>query len=470
MSSTLLFGVCPGPDIAAAESYLAQEKPFIDGIELRLDQFKQIDLSQLGNFVKSCGLPVVFTVREQQFALLDSLCALQPAYVDLTHDAPADVRKKLFEAYPKIQFICSYHDFSETPADLDALLAKMKTPHAHIYKIAVTAKTANDALRMLVFTQSCKEKLIGICMGEEGKITRILAPVVGGYLTYAVTITAKELQEVYHFRKLNKETKIFGVIGDPIDKSLGHLIHNAIFDDAKINAVYLRMRVKQDELPDFFKLIFQLPFRGMSVTMPLKHAVIPFLKQISIETRLIGACNTFVIENGQATGYNTDGIGAMNALEKRGVIFGKHLVFVGAGGAAKALIFEAGKRGAYCTIVNRTPEKAIEMAEIVKGEGGGFELMDAACQKGYDAIINCTPESDFISDKWILPGKIAMHILYVPKDTPFLMRAAQKQCPIVYGYEMFVAQALEQEIIWFPEAIDPERAFKIIEEKVKSAL
>jgi 3-dehydroquinate dehydratase/shikimate dehydrogenase len=491
---SLLLGVIPGPDIEAAEHVLAQGKPYIDGVELRLDYFKKIDLEALKGFLKTAGVPVMFTVRrndqggifrgseDERLKLLESLCALQPAYLDLEYDVPQDFRKKLFETYPNVSLLSSYHDFSHTPADIEAVFNRIKVPYAHVYKIAFAAKSCIDSLRFFEFMQSRKgnEKIIGICMEEDGKMSRILGPVFGTFMIYASMIeglstapgqmTAKELQEIYRFSQLNRQTQIFGVIGDPIDKSLGHLIHNAVYEHANINAVYLRIRVKPDDLSAFFERALKLPFKGLSVTMPHKESIMPLLSQISIETRVIGACNTIQIKNGVTTGYNTDGIGGLNAIERYGLVFGKHLVFIGAGGAAKALIFEAAQRGAFVSIVNRTPEKAREIAKIVKGRGGGVELFPEICQQGYDAIVNCTPESDLIDEKWILPEKIAMDIVYVPKNTPFLIKASQKKCRIVYGFEMFVGQSVEQERLWFPEEIDLEKTYTIIEEKVMSAL
>jgi 3-dehydroquinate dehydratase/shikimate dehydrogenase len=489
---TLLFGIITGPDIKSAEQMLAAGKPYIDGVELRLDHFEKIDIEALKSFLKNSGLPVMLTVRrndqggvfrgeeKERLQLLETVCALEPAYLDLEYDVPQEFRKKLFEAYPKVTFLSSYHDFSQTPQDIEAVFNKIKTPYAHVHKMAFAAHSTLDALRILAFVQAHREKVAVMGMHEEGKTTRILAPVVGSALTYATILegmqtapgqmTAKELQEIYHFRRLNPQTEIFALIGDPVDKSLGHLIHNAVFEDAKINAVYVRLKVKVEEIPAFFSSIAKLPFKGLSVTMPHKAAVLPHLSQISIETRVIGACNTVQIKEGAMIGYNTDGIGALNAIERHTPVFGKHVVFIGAGGAAKALIFEAAQRGAFISVLNRTPEKAVEIATMVKGRGGGFELFPAVCQQGYDVIVNCIPESNLIEEKWILPGKIAMDIVYIPKNTPFLAKALQKKCKIVYGYEMFIRQALEQERIWFPNQIDPEKAYTLIEQQATSAL
>lgn len=484
---TQLFGVISGPDID-----VSKHEPHVDGFELRLDHFSHIDLNELKSLILKCKKPVMLTVRrndqggsflgseEERLKLLESLCKLEPAYIDLEYDVPADYRKRLFEAYPKTAFLSSYHDFTGMPADLEAIYQKVKTPHAHIYKIAVTAQSTLDALKMLTFVQkhSSSDKIIGIAMGEEGKPTRILAPVVGSYLTYAILnhasapgqLSAQELQETYHFSTLDRQTQIYSLIGDPIEKSMGALIHNAVFHTHKLNAVYIKMRLAKEEVPAFFSLIGSLPFKGFSVTMPLKELVMPHLTQASIDSRVMGACNTIKIDSTEIIGYTTDGVGALNPIERRMIVYGKHVVVVGAGGSAKSVILEAVHRGAYVTVINRTAEKAIEIAKALGGRGGGWELFSEVYERGYDVIINCTPESDVIDEKWIVPEAIAMDIIYIPKMTPFLKKAAQKKCRLVYGYEMFVSQAIEQERIWFPSAIDFDKAYAMIEEIVVSAL
>lgn len=487
----MLFGVIPGPNIKSAAHLCEQGKPFIDGVELRLDFFEKIDIAEIKTFIEECGVPVILTVRRKdqggafargettRLELIECLCGLQPAYIDLEYDVPNDFRKRLFDAYPRISFISSYHDFTKTPDDLDAVYEKIKKPFAHIHKLAVTAQSSLDTLRMLEFVQShSDEKIIGLSMGEEGKATRILAPVIGSFLSYAYMdlatapgqMNVREMQEIYRFSKLNRRTAIYALIGDPVDKSLGALIHNAVFDEQNINAVYLKIGVKKEDLAAFVDLARKLPFKGFSVTMPHKEAVLPFLDQVSIPAQAHGACNTIEIAQGQWIGHNTDSIGALNAIEKRQSVNGKHIVFIGAGGAAKAVIVEAARRGAFVTVINRTPDKAIEIVKGLKGRGGGWELLSQVCREGYDIIINCIPDSQVIEDEWILPKKIAMDIVYVPKNTPFLLKATQKKCRIIFGYEMFVGQAVEQQRIWFPQTIDCDKALALIEEKVVSAL
>lgn len=484
---TLLFGAHLGPDLAAVEASLKRAEPFIDGLELRLDAFSHIDLDALRAFLRKTSLPIMLTLRrhdqggffkgseKERLKLLETLCELKPAYVDLEWDVPEEFRRKLFEAHFEIVFLSSFHDFSSTPVDLETAYQKINTPYAHIYKIAITAQSTLDALQMLAFVQkhSHEQKMIGIAMGEEGEATRILAPVVGCCLTYAALsseestapgqLTAQELQTLYRFRSLNRHTQVYGVIGDPVDKSLGAIVHNAVFSHADLNAVYLKMRVIKEELAAFISLARALPFEGFSVTMPHKETILPLLDQLSDDTQAIGACNTIVIEKIGLKGENTDGIGSLNALERVAPVAGKHMLVVGAGGAAKALTFEAMRRGASVTIINRTAKRAIEIAKTFGCRGGGWELFPEVCANGYDILVNCIPESDQIEEQWILPETLVMDMVYIPKHTPLLNKAKQKKCRIVFGNQMFAEQALEQERIWFADAIDAEAVFQIIQ-------
>jgi len=471
---TLLFGVIQGPDMQTAARLALEAQPDIDGIELRLDLFADVNQVDLQAFMRRCPLPVMLTVRRQHFALLEALCALAPAYIDLEYDFPLDLRQQLFEAHPHITFLSSYHDFSSTPEDLQALYNRVKTPYAPITKLAVTAKTSNDALRMLLFVQEVsksQEKIIGICMGEEGRASRILAPIAGNYLTYAPLahsaesvalgqLTAKELQESYRFRLLTPTTALYALVGDPVDKSLGNLVHNAVFKRLNLNALYIKIAVRAGDLTAFFALALQLPFHGFSVTMPHKEGVVPLLHDSSSQVQKFGSCNTVVVRDRKMTGFNTDAAGALDAIEQRTKVHGKRILFIGAGGSARALVFEAAERGAHVLVVNRTAEKALELAQtVVGGQGGGVELFPEVAAKGYDIIVNCTPSHTPTYEEWILPDTIAMDIVYLPKYTPFLLAAARKNCRLVFGYEMFINQAVEQQRIWLCHRQAPCRCF-----------
>ncbi len=466
----MLFAVITGPTVREAQIALDQAIKTLHGIELRLDLFEKIDLNEVQGLIKSCPIKTLLTLRptrqggkykgseEERLNLLESLCALNPDYVDLEYDIPGARWKTIAEKYPDIAFICSYHDFDRTPRDLVQLFSSMVNPYAKVYKIAAMAHSTNDAISMLRFVQNhCKKwNVIGISMGEEGAVSRILGQVAGNYFDYASIgektapgqISASEMQSIYHYSSLNPNTSLYGLIGHPVDKSLGHRIHNAVFASAKANAVYVKMPVRPSELSEFMQLAKQLPFQGISVTMPLKEAVLPFLDETTDSARRIGAVNTLELNDGKWIGHNTYGIGALNAIESKISVKGKKLVVLGAGGAAKAIVHEAVLRGADVTVVNRTASKAEQLAGVFQCKGGGFELFPQLIREGYAILINCIPEGELIDDQWILPGSVVMDIVYVPKNTPLLLKASEKNCTLVYGYEMFVEQAIEQQLIW----------------------
>lgn len=395
---------------------------FADLIELRLDLLSSWDCLE-------SPLPILMTPASEKAA------ALKPDYLD--------VDMKVFPTYPiHSKIILSFHDFNQIPEDLDGLFAEMKKRPAHYYKIAVTPKTTTEALNFLLWARSLNERIIAVGMGPYGQITRILGPVIGTPITYAALeegqevapgqLPAKVLLERYHHRALNSETQIFGLIGDPVEQSISDVTHNRYMEEMGWNAVYVKMQVTAQELPEFLEAAKQLPFKGISVTMPLKEAILPYLDYIDPEAEAIGAVNTLLFEDGKILGFNTDGKGACDAI---GNLDGKQVVVLGTGGAAKAIAYEAKKRGAHVTIVQRR-------------EFPNFEY-------SYDILINCTPVMP-ISPKSILPGTIVMDIKTRPKDTPLLQCALEKGCTVIYGEEMFLRQAAFQFEIWKQTIFTPK--------------
>ncbi|HVW98816.1 MAG TPA: shikimate dehydrogenase [Candidatus Babeliaceae bacterium] len=347
---------------------------------------------------------------------------------------------------PEGKYIASYHDFDKTP-DLENVLASLQKayPQAHFYKIATMAHSTLDSLCMLEFLKR-HPHIIGLCMGELGTVTRICSPIFQVPLTYAPLddgnrtapgqLLVDHLCQTYHFKSLNPSTHIYGLIGDPVHRSIGHLFHNDLFRTQKRNAVYVKMVVKPHELSDFFQLVKKLPFYGLSVTAPLKEAVIPFVDVLNPKARAIGAVNTLAFREGKTYGYNTDGDAALDVLGK---VKGKKIVILGAGGAAKALIYTALQRKAEVTIVNRTLEKAKRLAEQ-------FGCNWNEKFPPYDILINTTSASMPLDATEIIPGKTVMDIaLY---ETEFLKVARTKRCQVLDGFPMFFQQALAQQTIW----------------------
>jgi 3-dehydroquinate dehydratase/shikimate dehydrogenase len=250
---------------------------------------------------------------------------------------------------------------------------------------------------------------------------------------------------LYRFSTLSSTTTIYALLGEPIDASLSPMAHNAVFTSQKKNALYCKIPCSKKELAECLNLIQQLPFKGLSITMPLKE------KTAAITHSLQTAVNTLVIDS-KITSFNTDGIGAIQALEKKTTLFKKKIVLFGAGGVAQAIAQEAIKKGAFITFINRTREKAIQLAKIYRCRGGGIELFPLH----YDMIINCTPNPDCIQSEWICPNCIAMDTVYQPHWTEFLKKASLKDCKLIFGKELFINQAVYQQRLWGSSSSEEE--------------
>ena len=434
-----------------------------DGVELRLDLFANLNLEFIENYLIESKNPALLTLRKESHggkfsgceadreAWIEKLLKLHPAYFDLEWDMREDFLHNILHRYRDIRFILSYHNFKETPENLDEIYEKMSQFPATFYKMAVMCKSACDALRTLLFAKK-RPRLVPICMGESGEFGRVLSRIMKSPIQFACSngnplapgqISISDLTEIYRYRSLNRETKLYGLIGNPVLNSRGHIHHNRVFQDKNRNAVYVKMCVKPEELKQFFPLAIEMGFQGMSVTAPLKEKVLPFLDSIDPAAEKIGAVNTLLFEGGKVFGTNTDGIGALDAIEKHEIVLGKRVVLLGAGGAAKAIAFETKKRGAQVLVLNRTLERAQEVARLVGCNAG---LLDEVPDQ-YDILINCTPEMPIDPAK-IKSNALVMDIVYSPRETLFLKEALKIGCRVVYGEEMFLNQAALQTALW----------------------
>jgi len=502
----LICVVIKGPSIDEVKQQLHVASKNADLVEWRLDWFNFLDYKKLESLVPICPLPSIFTLRperegggfrgseSERLQTFEQLLMLLPAYVDIEWNVERTFIENIRKKIPATRLILSYHHFStafkpnllpmngsdSNPTafigsklgfnDLESILQKMKKVPADYYKIATMSDSALDALKIMEFAKGRSEPLIAIAMGEKGQTSRIAGPLAGISMAYASIesstnslgqLSAKELAEVYRYKNLNTESQLFGLIGNPVDKSPGHLTHNAVFAYHGINALYVKIPIDESEIGDFFTLGSSF-FTGLSVTMPLKEAIMPYLKYVDQEAREIGAVNTLVFRENEAFGYNTDGMGALNALEAYGSVLHKRLIIIGAGGTARAIAYEAKKRGAEVYICNRNQDKAKILAKDFDCFWSGLDGIKQMANRGYDILVNATPESMPIEPEAILAGTMAMDVKSNPASTDFLKAAFEKGCHIISGYEMFIEQAVGQFRHWFGDRLDSEKVREII--------
>jgi 3-dehydroquinate dehydratase/shikimate dehydrogenase len=333
---------------------------------------------------------------------------------------------------------------------------------ADFYKIVSTATTLADNVTMIKFLarEGDRHSLVGMCMGEQGIISRVLGVRAGSVFTFASAtageetapgqITAQELRNVYRIERVDVATRVYGVVGDPIAHSLSPAIMNAAFRRENVNAVYLALHAKT--LKDLLTCVREIPIHGISVTMPYKEAILPHLDNTDSHTTKIGACNTVVrAQDGKLYGFNTDASGIVRPLERRlNTLEGARILVIGAGGAARAAVFGLKERGSEVYILNRTAGPAKKLAHqaharIVKRP----DLKKLA----FDVIINATPvgmgnsKESPLQDKEI-NARYVFDMIYDPPETRFLKLGKERGAQIIPGIEMFAHQAARQFEIW----------------------
>jgi 3-dehydroquinate dehydratase/shikimate dehydrogenase len=370
------------------------------------------------------------------------------------------------------QMICSHHDFTGIPADLEQIYDRMAATPARILKIAVQADDVTDCLpifRLLERARSEGRELIAIAMGPAGIATRILGPSRGAFLTYGALetqqatapgqMTADELRAVYRIDTINPQTQIMGLVGSPVLHSVSPHMQNAAFAEAGINAVYIPFEVR--DVTAFLRRMVQprtreidWNLRGLSVTAPHKAAVIDCLDWVEPAAEEIGAVNTIVVHDDALHGYNTDAIAILEPVIKiLGPLRDACCAVIGAGGAASAALWSLRKEGAKVTVFARNVEKRSGLAGRF-----GAECKDLAAARfdGFDLVINTTPlgtsgrletETPAMCDQ-LRGARLAYDLVYNPTETRFMREAREAGCQAIGGLAMLVGQATEQFKLW----------------------
>jgi len=247
---------------------------------------------------------------------------------------------------------------------------------------------------------------------------------------------------------IDADTKICCLIGDPVEHSLSPIIHNAGYQALRINYAYISFQVS--EIRRAIEGIRGLGIRGASVTIPHKTSAIKYIDKIDPLAEAIGAINTIVNDDGVLTGYNTDGDGALKALETVTKLSGKKAILIGGGGAVSAIAVGLKAKGVKLVVLNRTETKAKELAQKVSAGGfGGLNKLSEISSA--DILINATPVGMWpklgqsIIPKDLLHNRLTVFdIVYNPRETRLLIEARERGCAVVYGYKMLLYQAVKQ--------------------------
>ena len=248
--------------------------------------------------------------------------------------------------------------------------------------------------------------------------------------------------------KITKDTHLITSLAAK-QNSLGAAMHNAGYEALGVNFVYIP--ITTDNIKDAVSGIRGFNLRGSSVSMPHKQEVMKYLDKIDPIAQAIGAVNTISNDDGVLTGYNSDWIGAMNALKEVVEPKDKKVVVIGAGGAARAIVYGLLKEGASVAIYSRSTDKAQSLAKDLGAEFGG-DLEALASATDYDVVVNATPvgsigldvNESIVDEGFFTSNTVAMDVVTVPAETKFLQQAKAKGVMTVPGYRMLIHQAIFQ--------------------------
>ena len=267
----------------------------------------------------------------------------------------------------------------------------------------------------------------------------------------------------YHSLKsvFNLSQSQYFVIGNPIHHSVSPQMHQAVLDKVGLDHTYGALLINSDdELSSFFTMLRHSSVKGINVTVPYKESVIPFLDVLDDSAKNCQAVNTIVNKVGSLIGYNTDGSGFVYSVKQDlNLSFeDKHVVVIGAGGAAKGIAFELCLHGvSSLSILNRTPEKADSLQYLLEEhfklpihtgrldfqvDSTEWRLLNSA-----DIIIQTTsvglstsPGTPISNFTWAHPNQVAIDIIYKPYETSFLRSCSTYGVSTLNGVGMLAGQ------------------------------
>ncbi len=508
-------------DIAAAAEAGA------DMVELRIDTaFEFNSEAELQELISTTIIPCIVTCRPTweggQCLLADSdriptieRMAEDAAYVDLELHADRSASTLIHlprDSRPALIF--SSHDFQGRPERLYNIVLEMNRLPSEVNKIVWTARTLRDNLEAFELLRTRQKPTIALCMGETGLISRILAKKFGAFLTFASLDSAaqtapgqipiSDMKRLYRWDSITPNTKVYGVVAQPVMHSMSPAIHNAAFTATEHDGVYLPLLVEGSY--ESFKAFMEsflhaegLDLAGLSITLPHKQNALRYLQYKGAEIEplalRIGAVNTIVIRQGfrvkgsgletpepetlnpkpsspeprtpnpePLLGLNTDYPAILDSITsalniQREDLTNYRVAVIGAGGTGRTAVAALAHYGATVVVYNRTRDRADALAAEFNGQTGKVvaasmeKLCDSCCQiyinttsVGMHPNVDESPLGD--SPPNFTPDTLVFDTIYNPMKTKFLQQAQAAGAKTIGGIEMFLRQAAAQFQAW----------------------
>ena len=357
--------------------------------------------------------------------------------------------------------LISFHDFTRF-VDPATVMDRMLAFQPDFLKIIPTAHSLMDNVHLLRWMDklTASAEIISFAMGEEGALSRVLSLRSGAAFTFAAPssatatapgqFTAHAMRDSFHVEEIDRATRVYGVVGNPVAHSLSPLMQNAAFHRERFDAVYLPLLVHS--IDDLLEAVRELPLSGLSITMPFKQQIMPHLANLDPLSARLGACNTVRLgADRRLYGFNTDVAGVVRPLERRLPLRGANVLVLGAGGAARAAVFGLVEKGARVYLCGRNPDAAAKLAD----EAGATAIPRSLVpDQSFDVLVNATPcgmvgypqSMPLLPEEW--NARVVFDLVYNPLETPLLRAAQQRGCTVIQGVEMFVQQGARQFELW----------------------
>ena len=437
-----------------------------DLVELRLDHCLDPDLAL--ERAAASPLPWIATCRPvrdrgayggpepERLALLHRAAVAGARYVDVEHGCEGNA------GIAPGKLLLSHHDWERTPNDLPRLAGRLAQSGAALVKIATMARCYDDCRRLLELPGSSPVPMAALAMGSRGAITRIAYRKFGGALTYASLedseatapgqVGLDALVSLYRAPAIGPTTRLFGITGSPVAKSLSPRLHNTAYRALGLDHCYLPFEC--DDLAELVACWRAAPtwdLGGLSVTMPHKESARHLADGLDRETPNEPAVNTLVAEGERLIGYNTDGPGALAAIASvlgEDWPRGRTVLVLGAGGAARTVGAALARAGAALVISTRRASEAQRLARDLGARVVPWELRD---RERSALLVNATPSgmapheaSSPLSAASLVHHEAVLDLVYVPRRTQLIADAEAAGCRVVLGSEMFLHQAALQ--------------------------
>lgn len=442
------------PDLEQLQAAIKELEPVADAYEIRFDactsavdpaEIRKMTTRTLVGTVRRPGDGGTFTGEEHQRLELLEKC-LENGFEHVDVEGPTTVPG------PEEQMIRSRHEFRATPS-LGSMIrmADEIGRNGAMFKFAAKTQSLADTLVLLSACRRLQQKGQRFAIMGLGEFPRALTHLLGAHFVYGGGRSnapgQPRLLEIHetlaHWGTPNPASTLYLVTGDPVAQSLSPKMHNAAFRHDEADSAYGALRVTSGlELQMLLGRANDLGLRGLSVTTPLKDAAFELVKSCSPEAERAEAVNAIRINDGQAIGHNTDGLGA-KAVVSRLVKPGSRVLVAGTGGAARAVA--SALDGFDVTVAGRNGERLRHLENRLRVKTTTLASVDASLDD-FDALVNATRVDEPLAINGYHGALFDLHYRAAP--TPWQLLAEKNGQPFAGGRQLLLEQGLLAYEFW----------------------